>query len=126
MIGSGNCGGASAFGSGEVINSKWLTAHYPPYWHYDVPQALLVLARMGKLGDPRAAEAIDLVLDNRREDELWHAGPSWWKPPGRGGSNVEVVDWGRGGPSEMVTLNALRILRAAGYRLRGAGATARS
>ncbi len=26
----------------------------------------------------------------------------------------EVVDWGRSGPNEMVTLNALRVLRAAG------------
>jgi hypothetical protein len=33
---------------------------------------------------------------------------------GGAGSNVEVVDWGRRGPSEMITLNALRILRAAG------------
>jgi hypothetical protein len=26
---------------------------------------------------------------------------------------VEVVDWGRSGPNEMLTLNALRVLRAA-------------
>jgi len=27
---------------------------------------------------------------------------------------LEVVDWGRDGPNEMITLNALRCLRAAG------------
>jgi hypothetical protein len=29
-------------------------------------------------------------------------------------SNVEVVDWGRNGPNEMLTLNALRVLKSAG------------
>jgi len=28
-------------------------------------------------------------------------------------SNVEIVDWGRQGPNEMITLNALRMLKAA-------------
>jgi hypothetical protein len=50
----------------------------------------------------------------RRDDGTWRAGPPWWRPPRSGGSNVEVVDWGRRGPNEMVTLNALRILRLAG------------
>jgi hypothetical protein len=27
---------------------------------------------------------------------------------------AEVVDWGRSGPNEMLTLNALRVLKAAG------------
>jgi hypothetical protein len=89
-------------------------AHYPPFWHYDVLQVLLILSRMGRGDDPRAAEGIDLLLGLRRGDGLWHKGPSWWRPPGSAGSNVEVVDWGRRGPSEMITLNALRILRAAG------------
>jgi hypothetical protein len=31
-----------------------------------------------------------------------------------GSTAVEVVDWGRGGPNEMITLNALRVLAAAG------------
>jgi hypothetical protein len=34
----------------------------------------------------------------------------------QGGSNIEAVDWGTG-PSELVTLNALRVLRAAGRPL---------
>ena len=29
-------------------------------------------------------------------------------------SNVEIVDWGRSGPNEFITLNALRVLKAAG------------
>ena len=56
-----------------------------------------------------------LFLSHRRNaDGLWRAGTTWWRPPGSRGSNVEVVDWDNRAPSPMVTLNALRILRAAG------------
>jgi hypothetical protein len=34
--------------TGDVINRSWLALHYPPYWHYDILQALLVLSRMGR------------------------------------------------------------------------------
>jgi len=36
----------------------------------------------------------------------------WWKRPGTEGSNVEVVDWGSTA-NELLTLNALRVLRSA-------------
>jgi hypothetical protein len=100
--------------TGEVINRDWLVPHYPPYWHYDVPHALLILSRMGMARDPRAAEALDVLSGLRQPDGCWHSGPAWWRAPGSSGSNVEVVDWGRRGPNEMITLNALRILRSAG------------
>ena len=38
---------SSARSSGEVINTTWLALRYPPFWHYNVLQALLVLSRMG-------------------------------------------------------------------------------
>jgi hypothetical protein len=69
---------------------------------------------MDKLDDPRAEDGIELLLGLRRADGLWHKGPAWWRRPGSPGSNVEAVDWGRRGPSEMTTLNALRVLRSAG------------
>lgn len=100
-------------GTGEPIHPSFVVLHYPPYWHYDVLQALVVLARMGLAGDPRAADALELVDNRRLADGRWRTGGRWWKPPGSKGSNVEVVDWGRSGPNEMVTLNALRVLRAA-------------
>ena len=102
-------------GTGEPIHESFVTLHYPPFWHYDVLQALVILARMGLAGDPRAADALELLESRRRDDGRWQAGGRWWKPPGAQGSNVEVVDWGRG-PSELVTLNALRVLRAASTR----------
>jgi hypothetical protein len=103
-----------ALETGEPIHPGWLVAHYPPYWHYEVPQALLILSRMGRVDDPRAAEGLDLLAGLQRADGLWHKGPAWWRPPGSSGSNVEVVDWGRRGPSGMTTLNALRVLKTAG------------
>lgn len=99
--------------TGEVINKTWLAPRYPPYWHYDFLQALLVLARMGKVDDPRSDEALNELERQRLPDGRWKPRGSWWNPPA---SNIapEVVDWGRSGPNEMITLNALRVLRAAG------------
>lgn len=98
--------------SGDVIERDWLALHYPPYWHYDILQALLVLGRLGRLDDERANEALALLLRLRRPDGRWQASGFWWKPPGST-AQAEVVDWGRRGPNEMITLNALRVLRMA-------------
>ncbi len=98
--------------TGAAIHPSVVTLHYPPYWHFDVLQALLVLARMGLAGDPRAADALDLVEKRRRDDGRWQPGGYWWRPTGT--SAVDVVDWGRSGPNYMITLNALRVLRAGG------------
>jgi hypothetical protein len=103
--------------TGRVINPRWLRPPYPPYWHYDILQALTVLGRMGLGADPRAADALDELERRRRADGRWNAGAQWWKPPGSGTVTPEAVDWGRAGqPNEMVTLNALRALTAAGRR----------
>jgi hypothetical protein len=100
---------------GRVISRGWTVLHYPPYWHYDILAALVVLTRLGLVRDPRATEALDLLEHRRRDDGCWQPGAYWWKgPDGTGSGPSDVVDWGRGGPSEMLTLNALRVLRAAG------------
>ena len=93
--------------------------HYPLYWHYDILQALTILHRAGKLADPRAEEAIDLVESKRGEGGRWRPEGYYWslkrKTRARlAVSNVEIVNWGRGGPNEFVTLNALRVLKDAG------------
>jgi hypothetical protein len=98
---------------GAPIHPSFVTLHHPPFWHYDVLQALVVLERMGLAGDPRTADGLELLQDRRLGDGRWRPGARWWRPPGGSGSNVEVVDWGSG-PNEMLTLNALRVLRAAG------------
>jgi hypothetical protein len=100
--------------SGEVIKPDWLKLHYPLYWHYDILQALRILSLVSPLDDPRTQEALDMLEKRRLSDGRWRPGAYYWYPPGRKVSNVEVVDWGRGGPNRMITLNALRVLRAAG------------
>jgi len=111
--------------TGEVIDPNWLKLHYPLYYHYDILQALVILSRAGKVRDARCAEALDLIESKRGKDGCWHAEAYYWKPIGRTnslrgksfksvGSNVDVVDWGRKGANEMITLNALRVLKAAG------------
>jgi hypothetical protein len=100
-------------GSGDPIHRSWTTIHYPPYWHYDVLQALHLLARMGRVRDERAVDALDLLEQRQLPDGRWRAGAYWWQPPGSLRA-AEVVDWRRGMPSEMITLNAMRVLRSAG------------
>jgi hypothetical protein len=100
--------------SGEVINRAWLALHYPPYWHYDILQALLILSRMGLADDDRCGDALDVLVKRRRKDGRWHPGGYWWSASGVGSRQADVVDWGRSRPNEMITLNALRVLKAAG------------
>ena len=103
--------------TGEPVHREAVNLHYPPYWHFDVLQGLLVLGRAGKLGDPRAEDALDLLESKRLPDGRWAVeGRRYWRLGGTQ-SGREVVDWGSSGPNEMVTLNALRVLAAAG-RLR--------
>jgi hypothetical protein len=98
----------------EVIDPRWTRLHYPLYWHYDVLQGLRVLGRADKLKDPRTHEALDLIERQRARDGTWHAGGRFWHEGPVGAPNTEVVDWGTAGPNEMITLNALRVLVAAG------------
>jgi hypothetical protein len=99
--------------TGEVIDRRWLSLRYPPYWHYDVLAALLLLGRAGKSADPRAADAVAHLRERQHADGRWSPGGYWWSVPGTKGGPPDVVDWGRSGANEMITLNALRALRSA-------------
>jgi hypothetical protein len=95
----------------------WTSLHYPLYWHYDILQALLIISRVVGLGDSRTKQALDLVEAKRGSDGLWRPEAYYWamrrKQSKVNLSNVEVVDWGRRSPNEFITLNALRVLKAA-------------
>ncbi len=95
------------------IDPQWTSLHYPLYWHYDILQALVILSRLRPLKDPRCAPALDLIESKRNPQGLWHAESTYWKRPGSAGSNAEVVQWANKGPHDMLTLNALRVLKAA-------------
>jgi hypothetical protein len=99
--------------TGSIVDPRWLDLRYPPYWHYNVLHGLLVLSQMGRAPDPRASEALDIIEERRLADGRWRPNGYWWRPRDKSGSGIDVADWGRGGPNEMITLNALRVLRAA-------------
>ena len=107
--------------TGEIIHPTMVELHYPLYWHCDILQELMILSRAGELDDPRTKEALDIVEKKRGPDGLWHADNYYWNVRRTAltrtklsVSNVEVVDWGRKGPNKMITLNALRTLKASG------------
>src|SRR5437016_3039746 len=107
--------------TGEIIHSDIVKLHYPLYWHCDILQELIILSRAEKLSDPRTKEALDIVEKKRDPDGLWHAEDYYWNmkrkaPTKVKVSNVEVVDWGRKGPNEFITLNALRVLKSSGRK----------
>ena len=95
-------------GTARPLHPSVVDLHYPPYWHYDVLQSLVVLDRCGFRGDPRCRRARDVVAAKQRRDGGWRAVRRWWRPPGSA-NYPEAVNWGAAAHS-MVTLNALRVL----------------
>ena len=93
------------------IHESFVTPHYPsPALRR--PAALVVLARMGFAGDPRAADVARPARGAAPCGRSLARRRALVEALGVKGSNVEVFDWGRG-PSEQITLNAVRVLRAA-------------
>jgi hypothetical protein len=93
--------------SGKLIDSEWLHIHWPHYWHYDFFHGLRAVGLVGRLGDLRAEEALELIRTRRRPDGTWKAsGRKYWS---RGKSNTEVVDWGDA--HQIVTAAALVVLQ---------------
>jgi hypothetical protein len=97
----------------EVLHPSFLRLRYPPYWHYNVLAGLAVLTDAGLVGDARTSEALDVVESKRLPDGRFRVEGAWWAS-----INVsrypEAARWGRSCANEMVTLHALRVLRAAG------------
>jgi hypothetical protein len=104
--------------TGRVVDKRWLGLHWPPYYGYTCLWGLLVLARAGALPDPRADDAIALIRGRQLQSGAWPVdGPYGWRSPPMRRPERDPAGWPQSGPSEMLTLNALRALRAAGgYR----------
>jgi len=98
--------------TGEPIHSSFVSLHWPAYWHYDVLAGLRVLQAVDPtlLHDPRAADAIDLLRSKQHADGRFQADRAWWQAPTRATSAADVVDWGKGRPSEVLTLHARSVL----------------
>jgi len=94
--------------TGDVGDVRWLDLHWPPYWAYDFAWGLTVLKRAGALPDSRADEAATLLREKQAHDGRWSTDRRW--------TNFSTRDPIAGpsrGPSELLTLNALRVLRSA-------------
>lgn len=100
--------------TGHIIHPSWLNLRYPHYWHYDILQGLSALAILGKIKDPRASEALDIVQQKRRPDGRWKADGYHWKSLMTDKRYSSPVDWWRGKPNKMLTLKALIVLKKAG------------
>lgn len=90
--------------TGEIINREWLTPHFPPRWHYDVLRGLDHLQDADASRDPRAADAVEVLLSKRRVDGRWGKGSQY------SGRAFFPLEPGRV-PGRWTTLRTLRVLR---------------
>lgn len=101
-----------------MIHPEFVALHYPLYWHYDVLAGLKVMAEIGRLDDPRCADALDLLAAKRLPDGGWPAERRYYKAPRKAVElGADQVDW-RGTSkrrmNDWVTADALAVLAAAG------------
>ena len=90
--------------TGKIIKPEFKRFAFPPRWHYDILRALDYFQAVDAPGDPRLAEAIDIVRGSRSADDRWplqnnHKGKIYFE--------LERL----GGPSRWNTLRALRVLK---------------
>jgi len=90
---------------GSVIDPRFTMLSSPTRWFYDVLWGLDYMRRARPDGEPRCAEAVELLREHRRPDGRWnlentHEGPTLF----------EMDDEREGFPSRWVTLRALRVL----------------
>jgi hypothetical protein len=102
---------------GSVIHPSIALLHYPPYWHYDILIGLKVMAEAGFIGDPRCAEALNLLESKRLPDGGFPAEAKYYQVGPKSKNGVSLVDWGgisKRSMNEFVTVDALGVLVAAG------------
>ena len=102
---------------GRVIHPEFTKLHYPLYWHYDVLAGLKALAELGRSGDPRCADALDVLEAKRLPDGGWPAEARYYKQSSTVALGNDDVDWGGTSTRRMnpwVTVDALAVLRASG------------
>jgi hypothetical protein len=102
---------------GRVIHPEFTKLHYPLYWHYDILAGLRAMAELGRIDDPRCADALDLLESKRLSDGGWPAEARYYKHSTKVALGNDDVDWGgtsarRSNP--WVTVDALAVLQAAG------------
>jgi hypothetical protein len=91
-----------------VPDKRWWQFRFPSFWGADILQIAEALTRLGYGGDPRLANALDLIRGKQDENGRWpleyidHTHKMWAK-------------YGSAGkPNKWVTLRAMRVLKQAG------------
>jgi hypothetical protein len=88
-----------------VPDERWWQFRFPSFWGADILQIAEAFTALGYGGDPRLANAFDLILSKQDENGRWP---------------LEYVDYNhkmwvkygsRGKPNKWVTLRALRVLK---------------
>ncbi len=105
---------------GRTIRAEFSKLHYPLYWHYDFLAGLRAMAELGRIGDERCADALDLLESKRLADGGWPAEARYYTASTTVGLGHDDVDWGgvsRRSMNPWVTVEALAVLQASG-RLR--------
>jgi hypothetical protein len=104
---------------GRVMKSEFLQLIYPPYWHYTILNGLKVMAEIGRINDPRCAEALDVLEGKRLPDGGFPAERTYYTTQRSTSKGNSLVDWGGKHADRMnpwVTADALSVLKAAGRR----------
>jgi hypothetical protein len=101
---------------GGVIRDEFTKLHYPLYWHYDILGGLKGMVAVGRIHDPRCADALDLLAGKQLSGGGWAAGARYYKVSKRIEHGADHVDWrstSTGRMNPWVTVDALAVLRAA-------------
>ena len=88
----------------KVINQSWLKLGFPWFYGYNILRGLDVLTKLGYVEDERSSDALQVLLQKRRQGGKWTLESA---PTGRMQANIETV----GKPSKWITLIALRVLK---------------
>ena len=85
----------------QIIHPEFVLLHYPRYWHYDILGGLKAMAEVGLIGDPRCADALDLLEEKELPGGGWPAEKRYYKIASKIALNADYVDWGGTGKSKM-------------------------
>ncbi len=88
----------------NVIKQSWLKLGFPWFYGYNILRGLDVLTKLGYTEDERLSDAVQVLLEKRRQDGRWILESA---PTGRMQANIETV----GKPSKWITLIALKVLK---------------
>ena len=91
--------------------------HYPVFWYYDILTGLERVGEAGLLGDPRCAEALDLLETKQLPDGGFPAEGRFYRLTKPEISGFSKYDWGgvsKRKANPWVSVHALSVLKQAG------------